>query len=75
MEYRLSLMILVLGSLGFSVSVLVIACVFESIASRIRRRGRSLERRSKPSIGSNRPPFGSASGAVPEAINEFSGIA
>jgi hypothetical protein len=75
MEYRLSLLILVLGSLGFSVSILGFACIFESIASMIRCRSRSLERRQKPSIGSNGRPVGSAAGAVPEVINELSGVA
>jgi hypothetical protein len=44
MEYRLSLPLLVIGSLGFSLSVLVVACVLESIKSLIRRRGRRPER-------------------------------
>jgi hypothetical protein len=76
MEYRLSLMILVLGSLGFSVAMLVFAGVSELIGGFISRRGRRRpERRHKPPIRSNGRPVGSAAGAVPEVINELSGIA
>jgi hypothetical protein len=75
MEYRLSLLILVLGSLGISLSMLVFAGVSELIGGLIRRRGRRLERRHKSSIGSNRRPVGSAAGAGLEVIDELSGVA
>jgi hypothetical protein len=72
MEYRLSLLILVLGSLGFSLSILVFAGVSELIGGLISRRP---ERRHKPAIRSHGRPVGSAAGAVPEVINELSGVA
>jgi hypothetical protein len=75
MEYRLSFPMLILGPLGLSFSILVIACIFESIGNRIRRRGRRSERRHKPSVGSNRRPVGGASGPVREVINELSDVA
>jgi hypothetical protein len=74
MEYRLSLLILVLGSLGFSLSILVVACVVDSIRSLLCR-GRRPGCGHEPSLRSEWPAARNASGKVPEVINERSGVA